>query len=672
MTVLSFHYLILRLLKVILMRVRRYVLPFTAIVGQEKMKKALILNAINPRIGGLLIRGEKGTGKSTAVRALADLLPEIEVVDGCPFNCNPRNPAEMCDICYEKYSKGIQLPIVKRKVRVVDLPLSATIDRVIGSLDIKKALKEGLKALDPGILAEANRGILYIDEVNLLDDYIADTLLDAAASGVNVVEREGVSVAHPAKFILVGTMNPEEGELRPQLLDRFGLVVEVHAPRNWEERVEIVKTVEEFEADPQAFYKKHEKKLKELRERIIKTQEILPKVEMSESLIRKVAEVCAQLGVSDRAEITIVRTAKTIAAFDGRTEVTEEDIKEAMEFALPHRMRKRPFEKVQLRPISHNHQSRKDNNRQDHKSDEGRSNASSHSSNERESPSGSGFHPGKERVFGIGEVQRVNIGTLRHRSEVKGGGRRVRVRSKDRRGLYVSSCIPRSDLMDIAFDATLRAAALRNRGLGCITIEKEDIREKVRYSRAPSLVIFLVDASGSMAAMRRMEAAKGAAISILNDAYLHRDQVAFIAFRGNSAEVLLPPTRNLGQAVNLLAELPSGGRTPLAAALLQSAELIKLQKIRKRDVKPVVVLISDGKANVPLRAEGDIREELIELSGWLKRLGANVIILDTSPNNALTFAPNYLTDIAYASEGQYIRLEDVSESSIYGVLRQVL
>ncbi|HDD69296.1 MAG TPA: VWA domain-containing protein, partial [Candidatus Korarchaeota archaeon] len=316
-------------------------------------------------------------------------------------------------------------------------------------------------------------------------------------------------------------------------------------------------------------------------------------------------------------------------------------------------------------------QSRSDD-RQDHKSDEGRSNVSSRSGNERENPSGSGFHPGKEKVFGIGEVQRVDIGTLQHRSEVKGGGRRVRVRSKDKRGVYVSSCIPRSDPIDIAFDATLRAAALRNKGSGCITIEKEDIREKVRYSRAPSLVIFLVDASGSMAAMRRMEAAKGAAISILNDAYLYRDQIAFIAFRGDSAEVLLPPTRNLEQAVDLLAELPTGGRTPLAAALLQSAELIKLQKIRRRDIKPVVVLISDGKANVPLRAEGDIREELIELSGWLKRLGANVVILDTSPNNALTFAPNYLTDIAYASGGQYIRLEDVSESSIYGVLRQVL
>ncbi|MDF2958262.1 MAG: Mg-chelatase subunit ChlI, partial [Candidatus Alkanophagales archaeon MCA70_species_1] len=208
------------------MRLRRQVLPFTAIVGQDLMKKALILNAINPRIGGVLIRGEKGTAKSTAVRALAELLPEIEVVKGCPFNCNPRDPAEMCDICYERFSRGEPLEAVRRKMRVVDLPLGATEDRVVGTLDVERAIKEGIKALEPGILAAANRGILYIDEVNLLDDHVADVLLDAAAMGVNVVEREGISVAHPAKFILVGTMNPEEGELRPQLLDRFGLQVE--------------------------------------------------------------------------------------------------------------------------------------------------------------------------------------------------------------------------------------------------------------------------------------------------------------------------------------------------------------------------------------------------------------------------------------------------------------
>jgi len=201
----------------------RFVFPFTAIVGQEKMKKALLLNAVNPRIGGVLIRGQKGTGKSTAVRALADLLPEIKVVKDCPFNCNPDDPREMCDSCYDRYVRGEQLPWIKRKVRIVNLPLNATIDRVAGTLNIEKALKEGLKALDPGLLAEANRGILYVDEVNLLDDYVADVLLDAAASGVNIVERENVSVVHPSRFILIGTMNPEEGELRPQLVGRFEL-----------------------------------------------------------------------------------------------------------------------------------------------------------------------------------------------------------------------------------------------------------------------------------------------------------------------------------------------------------------------------------------------------------------------------------------------------------------
>jgi len=324
--------------------VRRVLYPFTAIVDQEPMKRALILNAVNPRIGGVLIRGEKGTGKSTAVRGLAELLPEIDVVDGCPFNCNPRNPAEMCDNCFERFEKEGSLPSVKRKVRIVDLPLNATVDRVAGSLDIERAIREGLSALEPGLLAEANRGILYVDEVNLLDDYVADVLLDAAASGVNVVEREGISVSHPAKFILVGTMNPEEGELRPQLLDRFGLQVEVRSLEDPQLRAEVVKRVEEFENGPMAFAEKYREGQEELRARIARAMEMLPRVTVSDELLLAVAGVCASLKASSRAEITIVKAAKTIAALEGRTSVSEKDVEEAMSLALPHRMRRHPFE----------------------------------------------------------------------------------------------------------------------------------------------------------------------------------------------------------------------------------------------------------------------------------------------------------------------------------------
>ncbi|MEM2351624.1 MAG: ATP-binding protein, partial [Thermoproteota archaeon] len=326
----------------------RYVFPFTAIVGQEKMKKALLLNAINPRIGGVLIRGQKGTGKSTAVRALADLLPEIKVIEDCPFNCNPDNPLEMCDSCYERYSMGEELKWIKRKVKIVNLPLNATIDRVVGSLDIKRALKEGIKALEPGLLAEANRGILYIDEVNLLDDYIVDVLLDVAASGINIVERENISVSHPSRFILIGTMNPEEGELRPQLLDRFGLQVEVEAVTDPDLQVEIVKRVEEFESDPLGFIAKYEDKQKELRLRIENARRLLPNVQIPEDLLYEIANICSKLAVSNRAPIVLVRTAKTIAAFSGREIVKREDIIEAIDLVLPHRMRRKPFERPHL------------------------------------------------------------------------------------------------------------------------------------------------------------------------------------------------------------------------------------------------------------------------------------------------------------------------------------
>ncbi|MEM3594821.1 MAG: ATP-binding protein, partial [Candidatus Jordarchaeaceae archaeon] len=249
---------------------KKWFYPFTAIVGQEDLKTALLSAAINPLVGGVLLRGERGTGKSTAARALADLMPEIEVVKGCPFNCNPRDPAEMCEECAHKYERGEELPVERKKMRVVDLPLSATEDRVVGSLNVEKALREGKPCLEPGLLAEANRGILYVDEVNLLDDHLVDILLDSAAMGVNVVEREGISVSHPARFILIGTMNPEEGELRPQITDRFGLCVQIEALKDLEQRKEIVRRREEFERDPQAFHEKYKASQEELQGRIIK------------------------------------------------------------------------------------------------------------------------------------------------------------------------------------------------------------------------------------------------------------------------------------------------------------------------------------------------------------------------------------------------------------------
>mgnify|MGYP000471630566 CR=1 FL=1 len=315
-------------------------LPFTAFINQEELKLALILLAINPKIGGLLILGEKGTGKSALVRALADLLPPIKVIKECPFNDNPDDVVNMCDICREKLAKGDRLEVEYKKMEVVTLPLSASIDAVVGTIDIEKVLKEGLKAFQPGILARANRQILYIDEVNLLPDHIVDAILDAAAMGWNYVEREGISVSHPSRFILIGTMNPEEGELRPQLLDRFSLSVKISSIRDSNLRAEIIRRNLEFLENPIEFRKKWENEQNKLRERIIRARELLSKVTISDKMLYAIAELCAELKVDGhRPDIVIAVTAKTIAAYDGRDEVIEDDILLAAKLALGHRTR---------------------------------------------------------------------------------------------------------------------------------------------------------------------------------------------------------------------------------------------------------------------------------------------------------------------------------------------
>ncbi len=326
-----------------------YVYPFTAIVGQDEMKLALILNVIDPSIGGVLIRGEKGTGKSTVVRALADILPEIDVVEGCPFQCNPDSIDSLCPECEKRLKEERILPRIRRKIRVIDFPLSATEDRVVGTLDIETALKTGEKRFEPGILAAANRGILYVDEVNLLDDHLVDLLLDAAAMGVNFVEREGISFTHPARFVLVGTMNPEEGELRPQLLDRFGLCVNVEGIKEPEKRVLIMERRAAFERDPEAFLQRFMAENRALSKKIMAARQCLYEVNIPEKILYEIAKYLITLGVDGhRADLTMVKAARAHAAFCGRNEVTEGDIKVATSLALPHRLRRRPFEEVKI------------------------------------------------------------------------------------------------------------------------------------------------------------------------------------------------------------------------------------------------------------------------------------------------------------------------------------
>ena len=325
----------------------RPVFPFTAIVGQEEMKLALILNVIDPKIGGVMIMGDRGTGKSTTVRALVDLLPEIDVVTNDPFNSDPFDPEGMSDSVRELVKKNQPLPISKAKISMVDLPLGATEDRVCGTIDIEKALTEGVKAFEPGLLAKANRGILYVDEINLLDDHLVDVLLDSAASGWNTVEREGVSIRHPARFILVGSGNPEEGELRPQLLDRFGMHAQIGTVKEPELRVKIVEQRTSFDQNPLAFQQDFFVSQQELREKIVKAREILPQVELSYELRVNISKICSELNVDGlRGDIVSSRAAKAIAAFDGRTKVTTQDIYQIIALCLRHRLRKDPLESI--------------------------------------------------------------------------------------------------------------------------------------------------------------------------------------------------------------------------------------------------------------------------------------------------------------------------------------
>jgi magnesium chelatase subunit I len=328
-------------------KTRRVVFPFTAIVGQEQMKLALLLNVIDPKIGGVMIMGDRGTGKSTTIRALADLLPEIDVVDGDPFNSDPQDPDLMSDRVKEQIDRQQSVAIAKKKVPMVDLPLGATEDRVCGTIDIEKALSEGVKAFEPGLLAKANRGILYVDEVNLLDDHLVDVLLDSAASGWNTVEREGISIRHPARFVLVGSGNPEEGELRPQLLDRFGMHAEIRTVKEPEMRVQIVEQRGEFDRNPIQFLEQYQTEQEKLQQKLISAQELLPSVTIDKDLKIKISEVCSELDVDGlRGDIVTNRAAKAIAAYEGRTEVTVDDIRRVIALCLRHRLRKDPLESI--------------------------------------------------------------------------------------------------------------------------------------------------------------------------------------------------------------------------------------------------------------------------------------------------------------------------------------
>jgi magnesium chelatase subunit D len=621
---------------------RRFDYPFAAIVGQDQLTTALLLNALAPEIGGVLIRGEKGTAKSTAARALAALLPLVRVVADCPFRCDPEAPWTECPHCRETPQRAAR----DMPAPFVDLPLGATEDRVLGTLDFERALREGRRAVQPGLLASAHRGILYIDEVNLLADHLVDCLLDAAAMGTNVVQREGVAVAHPARFILIGTMNPEEGELRPQLLDRFGLMVEIMGPRDPVIRAEIVRRRLDFEASPEEFAARWSQEQEALRERIVHARRRWPTVVCDDALLAQISELCCRCEVEGlRADIALQKTARALAAWEGAERVSAEHVRTAAQWVLPHRRRRRPFEGPGLeRPpfpdlLGHSPPAAADA-------------GETLEPNRIENPANG------DRVFAPAPSPLLPSWQVASPDPPNGitRGSRNQVSNRER-GAYVRAT-PDPSPPRLALDATIRAAVQRAAGAGtALQVKKEDLHRKEFVARTGTLIVFVVDASGSMAARRRMEAVKSAVLGLLQDAFHRRDQVAVIAFRGPEAELVLPPTKAIDAAERALRELPTGGRTPLAHALILAREVIVGTR-RTETPRFLVAVLSDGKANVGLPGTtNDPWQQALEAAQTLAAERVPVLLLDTETGFVRL---GRARELAAALQADYLSLDELS------------
>ena len=670
--------------------------PFTAVVGQDDLRLALLQNAVSPAVGGVLVRGEKGTAKSTAVRALSALMPEVPVVAGCRFSCDPQRPDPGCPDGPHEPGAGVERP-----ARMVELPVGASEDRLVGALDIERALAEGVKAFEPGLLADAHRGILYVDEVNLLHDHLVDLLLDAAAMGASYVEREGVSVRHASKFLLVGTMNPEEGELRPQLLDRFGLTVEVAASREPDQRVEVVRRRLAYDDDPAGFAARWADDEAEVRQRIATARELLPSVRLGDGALRQIAATCAAFEVDGmRADIVMARTATALAAWAGRTDVLAEDVRQAALLALPHRRRRNPFDAPGL-----------DEDKLDETLEEfaGDDESRSEHQNENEGdedpdpdgPGGGGGQPpsgpegpdgpdgpqsgdvgapppeagegGQPQAPGAGEQQPVRASEP-FRTKVLSvpglgegaAGRRSRARTEH--GRTTGARRPRGVLTKLHLAATVHAAAPHQRTRGRsgpgLVVRRDDLRQATREGREGNLVLFVVDASGSMAARQRMSAVKGAVLSLLLDAYQRRDKVGLVTFRGTAADVALPPTSSVDAAAARLESLPTGGRTPLAAGLLKAHEVLRVERLRDPARRALVVVVTDG------RATGG--PEPVALAGRAARLFAAEQIASVVVDCEAGYVRLGLAgQLAGELGGTAVTLEELRADSIAGLVRDV-
>ncbi|MEU9029195.1 putative cobaltochelatase [Streptomyces sp. NPDC048383] len=657
--------------------------PFTAVVGQDDLRLALLLNAVSPAVGGVLVRGEKGTAKSTAVRALSALLPQVDVVPGCRFSCAPAAPDAACPDGPHEPGPGSARP-----ARMVELPVGASEDRLVGALDIERALSEGVKAFEPGLLADAHRGILYVDEVNLLHDHLVDVLLDAAAMGASYVEREGVSVRHDARFLLVGTMNPEEGELRPQLLDRFGLTVEVAASREPALRVEVVRRRLAYEDDPAGFAGRWAGDEREVRARVVAARALLPKVVLDDTALLRIAATCAGFEVDGmRADIVMARTATALAAWAGRTVVRKEDVRQAALLALPHRRRRNPFdapgldedmldeildrfpdEEPDQEPEPDPEPGGPDDDGPEGGPDGGPDGGGAPPQDEGPGPSREPAPPAPEDAADPGapdaepaeqqpsepqpargdagpdgpeqaavrasEPFRTRMLSVPGLGEGGAAGRRSRARTAH--GRTTGARRPRGQLTKLHLAATVQAAAPHQRARGRsgtgLVVRKDDLRQATREGREGNLVLFVVDASGSMAARQRMSAVKGAVLSLLLDAYQRRDKVGLVTFRGAAADLVLPPTSSVDAAATRLEQLPTGGRTPLAAGLLKAREVLRIERLRDPSRRPLLVVVTDGRATSSGGVGGSVGgtpRELSERAALLLRAeGVTSVVVD--------------------------------------------
>ncbi|MGW0700324.1 putative cobaltochelatase [Streptomyces sp. NPDC002867] len=660
--------------------------PFTAVVGMDDLRLALLLNAVSPAVGGVLVRGEKGTAKSTAVRALASLMPDVDVVAGCRFSCAPAAPDPACpDGPHDGGAASA------RPMRLVELPVGASEDRLVGALDIERALAEGVKAFEPGLLAGAHRGILYVDEVNLLHDHLIDLLLDAAAMGASYVEREGVSVRHASRFLLVGTMNPEEGELRPQLLDRFGLTVEVAASRDPDQRVEVVRRRLAYDDDPAGFAARWADEEAALRERIVAARELLPRVVLGDAVLRQIAATCAAFEVDGmRADIVMARTATALAAWVGRDEVTTDDVRQAALLALPHRRRRNPFDAPGL------DEDRLDETLEQFGDDEpdpdpdpgpdgggpggggpdgggvppqGQGPDASSEPAEAETPPAPapGAGRGEQQPVRASEPFRAKVLSVPGLGE-GAAGRRSRARTDH--GRTTGSRRPRGALTKLHLAATVQAAAPHQRARGRsgpgLVVRRDDLRQATREGREGNLVLFAVDASGSMAARQRMSAVKGAVLSLLLDAYQRRDKVGLVTFRGKDAELALPPTSSVDAAAARLEQLPTGGRTPLAAGLLKAHEVLRVERLRDPSRRPLLVVVTDGRATA--RGAGDAFALALRAARLHAAEGTASVVVDCESGHVRLGLAGAL---AGELGGTAVTLDELRADSIAGLVKDV-